>query len=154
MQWVILAFTVFGLLLLATRYPKIAFGILGALILFIGVLLMLNTSDKKIASSRAAELEMTNTKMTPGYADSYNFSGRISNNSESHIREITIQVTLKDCADDDDGSCPVIGEEIARLPVAIPAGQARDFEENVYLGPSKPKQEARWSFLILDAQIR
>jgi len=154
MQWVILALTVLGLLLMASRYPKIASGILGALLLFIGLLLVLDSSDKKTASSRAAELELINTRMTPSYADSYNFSGRISNNSESIIREITIQVTLKDCADDDDGSCSVIGEEIARLPVAIPAGQARDFDENVYLGPSKPEHEARWEYLILDAQIR
>ncbi len=154
MQWVILALVVFGLLLMSTRYPKVAFAILGALLLLIGGLLMLNTRDEKRASSRATQLELLNHKMSPGYADSYNFSGRISNNSESIVRETTIQVTLKDCSTDEDSSCSVIGEEVARIPLTIPPGQARDFEENVYLGPSKPEYEVRWEYLILDAKVR
>ncbi len=156
MQWIVLVLIVVGLLLMATRYPKIAFGILGALVLLIGILLMLGKDNEQDASSRAAQLKLINTQMTPGYADSYQFTGRISNQSETTIRQVTIQVTLKDCDDAsaEDASCSIIGEELARVTVTIPPGQARDFSDNVYLGSSKPKRHARWQFLIVDAQIR
>lgn len=159
MHWIILAAIAVALLVAASRYPKFAFSMLAVLIAMSVIMYRLTTGEVE----RGAELididdiELTNVSIDSGYGGSFNFTGRVLNNaSDAILTEITLTVSMLDCerADQDEDSCPVIGEGTWRVPVQVPPNQARDFKRNISFDQAKPRGEVRWRYAATETVAR
>jgi hypothetical protein len=156
MHWLILGVIAIALLLMAAQYPKIAFGLLGALV--IGFVILYRLSDGDLTPGKAlidpAAITLDHIRMEPGYAGSYRFSGRIANHAQdATLSEISVQTAMQDCIGEPP-SCIVIGEAVTRITLNIPPRQARDFNTNVYLGSTGPKGTVRWTHDVVATQVQ
>ena len=153
MQWALLFVVVIALIFMSGRYPKVAFSLLAALAVA-AVAIGIATNDRgwrlqqQIANH---EVRIEAPVMLPGYGDSYDFKARLLNLSqEALLKEATIGITMLDCpgANAPESDCQVIGQSVRRIPIKIPAGQARDIERNVHFGTSRPTGLLRWKYAV------
>ncbi|NND00489.1 MAG: hypothetical protein HKN85_09940 [Gammaproteobacteria bacterium] len=155
MQWALLAAILIGLFMISGRHPKIAFGIFAALVIGVSVM-MLVTSDRadKIRNKITAEdITVENMIVAPAYGGSYRISGRLHNhNSQASLRETILTVFMLDCTAQTEDNCLVVGQQSERLNTRVPAGQARDFNINLYFGSPRIGGHQRWRFEIASAR--
>ncbi len=151
MQWALLAIVVVGLFLISGRYPKVAFGVLGVLVIG-AIIIVYATSDKagfarqKVATSSVV---VENTAVVAAYAGSYRITGRLLNQDpDTGFKEITLSIEMHDCDDLAEPSCQIVGQSIERINQLVPAGQARDFATNTYFGEPKISGTIQWKFRV------
>lgn len=149
MQWAFLAIIVAALLYLARFYPKIGFGILGALVLG-AIIIVLTTSDSGFDYRSRLPVEkiiIENPLMTKAYGGSFRFNARLANShTEMELREATISITLLDCKAEN--NCQVVGQQDERVNIRIPAGQARDISRTVNFSSAVPEENIQWEFTV------
>ncbi len=166
MQWILLAVVAIALLALSTRYPKTAFGILGALTLA-AVVIVFTTHDEAALGRQklpVADVDISNAVMTPAYGGSHQLYARLANKNPSRtLREVTISITMLDCPGDVAGqvddqlshmasspsaaSCVVIGQAAERFNVQIPPRQSRDISRNLFFRAAATGT-LRWQYRI------
>ncbi len=149
MQWALLAVILIGLFLISGKFPKLAFSVFGLLVAIV-VATLVFTSDKIIQeTARISKSDITLSNMTviPAYGGSYRVSGRLQNSHEEvELRETTLTAFLLDC--DSEGNCVPVGQETTRLNTRVPAGQARDFQTNLYFGAATIQGQADWRYEV------
>lgn len=159
MQWILLGVVGVALAALATRYPKIAFGLLGALLL--GAALIVSLTAEQGAWRRqqlpVQDIQIQTPMMRPGYGDSYQFSARLLNtHGRLALREAVLRISMLDCpagADQHaDRECTLLGQAEPRVHVKIPPQQARDVSANVVFGAAKPSGALRWKYQLLETR--
>ncbi len=151
MQWVLLGIIAVALIVMSSRYPKVAFSLLGLLIAITAALFYSTTDSALLNRSKIAlsDIRIQNPVMTPAYADSYRFNARLVNNSESvPLKEVTISITMYDCADDTQQSCQTIGQAEERININVPPTQARDVARTVSFHSASPEAFVRWDFQV------
>ena len=153
MQWVLLAVLVAALLVLSRYFPRVAFSILGVLV--VGAIAIVLTTTELGETHRSGlppeDIKIENPVVTEAYAGSYRFNGRFVNTNESRkARETTLSVTMLDCPQT--GDCVVIGQQEKRINQEIPAGQARDVSTTLTFHGAAPTGELRWEIKITDTR--
>ena len=135
MQWVMLALIVIGLIALAGPYPRIAFGLLGGLLLIGGSFIWYSADkDPDRQDLDPAKMAIENISVVEAYAGSHRLTGRLVNRHETAaVRETLISVDMLNCKQAN-VDCLVVGQDTESIIERIPPGQARDFETTVYLG--------------------
>ncbi len=162
MQWILLAVIVVALLYLSRFYPKVAFALLGVLVMGTAVIVFTTTDVAQRHRSRlpVADLKIENPIITSAYGDGFRLNARLLNTHESvTLKSTIISITMLDCAEDagefsDD--CQVIGQEDQRVIVNIPPGQVRDIARtlsfNSAFGLAKPLGTLRWRIEITETR--
>lgn len=151
MQFILLFIIVIALLYLSRYFPKVAFTILGLLVLGAGVIVLTTTDVAQNSRSRLPleNIEIENPVMTPSYRGGYRFNARLTNHHDkTELLESNISITLLDCADDSENSCKVIGQSDERINIRIPPKQTRDVERTISFDSVKPLGDLRWRFEI------
>ena len=156
MQWVLLAVIVGAILYLSRFYPKIAFSVLGALVLGVAVIVFTTTDVAQLKRARLAVeyIKVENSIIRPAYGGSFRFNARLINTHESiTLKETTISITMLDCAEEaddatDGAACQVIGQEDERIIMQIPPGQVRDIAQTLVFGSAKLRGTLRWRIKI------
>ena len=155
MQWVFLAVIVAALLYLSRYYPRIAFSVLGVLIIA-SVAIVFSTSDLAIVNRSKLPVEditIENAVITGSYAGGYRFSARLVNTNEHiELKETAISITMLDCEDESKTSCQVIGQREQRILVRIPPGQARDVSRTLSFGSARPANTLAWQYKVTDTR--
>jgi hypothetical protein len=60
---------------------------------------------------------------------------------------------MQDCTGDTPArNCVTIEEKNESVYLTIPPGQARDFQESIYLGTLKPKGRLEWNYSVLQTR--
>lgn len=150
MPWLVAAL-VLGLLVVFAGFRKFAAAAVVAAALLGALLYAQNRYEDRRSLSRIAttELGFEDVNLKPVYGN-YRLAGRIKNNSSQFtLREVWLVITMQDCAGEGAGQrCVTIGESKDKLYLAIPPGQARDFEEPVYFtgGALRPKGKLEWAY--------
>ncbi len=149
MQWALLAVILIGLFLISGKFPKIAFSVFGLLVVAVVATLVL-TSDKVVQKTTRisiSDVSLSNMTVVPAYGGSYRISGRLQNSHEEiPLRETILTTFLLDC--DNSGGCVPVGQETTRLNTRVPAGQARDFQTNLYFGAASIQGTADWRYEV------
>ena len=155
MQWALLAVIVAALIYLSRYFPRIAFALLGALVIGAAAI-VLTTTDLAIVSRSKLPVEdivIENPVMTPAYGGSYRFNARLNNSNDSYeLKETMISITMLDCTDGSEDNCKVIGQEEQRVNLRIPPGQARDVSKTISFGSAQPIGTVRWTFRVTDTR--
>ena len=147
-----------ALLYMSRFYPKVAFGVLGVLV--IGALVIVFTTNEVAQLNRSKlpveDIKIENPVFTPAYGDGFRFNARLINTHEFvTLKETTVSITLLDCpqdsGDSEDG-CQVIGQEDQRIIVKIPPSQARDVSRTLSFGSVKPRGNVRWRIKITETR--
>jgi len=140
---------VVALLFLARYSPKIAYSILGVLVIG-AIAIVLTTSDlgqRNRSKLYAEDIEIENQVMTLTYAGSYRFNARlINNNQDIAAKELAISITMLDCETHD--NCNVIGQREELVILRIPSGQARDLSRTVSFDSAEANKELRWEYKV------
>ena len=145
------AVLVIGLLVVFAGFRKFAAAAVAAVALLGALLYAQNRYEDRRSLLRIAsrELGFEDVNLKPVYGN-YRLAGRVKNNSPAYtLREVWLVITMQDCAGEGPArQCLTIGESKEKLYLAIPPGQARDFEEPVYFtgGSLKPKGRLEWSY--------
>ena len=154
MHWVVLGIIGIGLIVAASRYPKLAFGILAGLIGMVLVAVKFNSDEHERSASlvSAGDVGFSNILFSPGYAGSYNMSGRLINRSiKFGIAEVGLSVTMLDCDSKSaatESDCSEIVEVYTRISIEIPPGQAKEFSTNLPFPYRRLKGETRWAYAV------
>jgi hypothetical protein len=152
MQWALLAVIIIALFLLSGRYPKVAFGILGALVIAAVAIILLTEDDASLNKAKIGpgDVMVENIAGIPAYGGGYRLTGRIKNNHESaELKEVMLSIMMEDCMD---SGCEVVGQTNERVNLRVPADQARDFSVTVYLGETSISGSIRWSFDVIETR--
>lgn len=159
MQWLLLGVMVIALLLMSSRYPKTAFGILAALGLAAAIIVFSTREDAMWARHKlpVADLKIENAIMVAAYGGSYQFNARLVNANRSiTLREFVVSVTMLDCANQDEVSgevsCVTIGQIAVRINAQIPPEQARDISRNLFFNDAAPAGTIRWQYQITETR--
>ncbi len=155
MQWALLAIIVVGLFLISGRYPKVAFSVLGVLVVATVITLLLTTDKATVGRQKVAATSVVveNTVVTPAYAGSYRITGRLLNqDATTDLKEITLSVAMQDCQDPSESACQIVGQAVKRINLRVPAGQARDFATNIYIGEPWISGIIRWQFEVTETR--
>jgi hypothetical protein len=155
MQWVLLAVIVAALIYLSRYFPKIAFAILGVLIIGATAIVFTTTDFAINTRSRlpVEDIVIENPIMTASYGGGYRFSARFNNTNDSiELRESIVSITMLDCPGDSDDDCSVIGQEEERVILRIPPAQARDVSKTISFGAAQPQGSVRWKFKITETR--
>jgi len=153
MHWVALGIIGIGLIVAASRYPKLAFGILTGLIGMVLVAVKFNSDEHERSASlvSAADVGFSNILFSPGYAGSYNMSGRLINRSiKSGIADFGLRVTMLDCdsASAAESDCSEIAEVYIRISIEIPPGETKEFSTNLPFPYRRLKGKTRWAYAV------
>lgn len=155
MQWVLLAVIAAALLYLSRYYPKIAFSVLGVLVVA-SIVIVFSTTDQarmKRSSLPAEDIVIENPVITGSYAGGFRFNARMVNQNPSlELKESVVSITMLDCVDEQESSCQVIGQREQRILVRIPPGQARDISRTLSFGNAKPAHSLRWKYQITETR--
>lgn len=152
MQWALLAVIVIALFLLSGRYPRIAFSILGVLVVSVIGLILLTEDDAALHKERIApgDVEVESIAGSPAYGGSHRLTGRVKNHHASaELKELALSIIMQDCGD---SGCEVVGQAEERVNLRVPAGQARDFSVTVYLGEPVISGTIGWKFTVTDTR--
>jgi len=81
------------------------------------------------------ELAFQDVSIQSSGIDEYKFAGRIRNKSKRYsLQSVDVRIVYYDCAERAAaGTCTVIGERNETIYLQIPPGQARPFNEPVYI---------------------
>jgi hypothetical protein len=148
------------IIIVAVYFPKFrrTLGVMLVLVLgAIGVIIWQDTQEQELEFERVSvnQVQLSQMQSRPGLnARSFVFSGRIQNLAEDYtILSFMLQATLKDC--NDGGACDIVGQERTMIPLAIPAGQSRDFLVTIPF-PVVPvvKGDAAWEYHIKNIRAR
>ena len=155
MQWILLLLIVAALLYLSRYYPRVAFGVLGVLV--VGVLAFVLVTDdlalRKRSGLPADAIVIENTVVSGSYAGGFRFNARLVNHHPSlELKESVIGVTMLDCPGDSDDNCQVIGQQDRRVLVRIPPGQARDVGWTESFGNARPVHRLAWRYRIMETR--
>ena len=154
MHWVALGIIGIGLIVAASRYPKLAFGILAGLIGMVLVAVKFNSDEHERSASlvSAADVGFSNILFSPGYAGSYNMSGRLINRAiRSGIAEVGLRVTMLDCdsaSATTESDCSEIAEVYTRISIEIPPGETKEFSTNLPFPYRRLKGKTRWAYAV------
>ena len=155
MQWALLAVIAAALLYLSRYYPKIAFSVLGVLVIA-SIAIVFSTTDQarmKRSSLPAEDIVIENPVVTGSYAGGYRFNARMVNNNPSlELKESVVSITMLDCVDDQESSCQVIGQREQRILISIPPGQARDVSRTISFGNAQPANTLRWQYQVTETR--
>ena len=152
MQWVLPVVIVAALLYLSRYFPKVAFSVLGLLVLGAG-LIVFSTTDDTYVQLPLENIVVENPVMTLAYGGGYRLSARLVNRDEKFVLKNTIvSVTMLDCPGKNDEGCEVIGQEDERIIVRIPPSQSRDISHTFNFGSAKPVNDVRWQFKITETK--
>lgn len=152
MQWALLAVIIVALFLLSGRYPRVAFGILGVLVVATLGLILLTEDDASLNRERIApaDIAVESISGTPAYGGSHRLTGRVKNNHASaELKELALSIIMQDCTD---AGCEVVGQARERVNLRVPAGQVRDFNVTVYLGEPLISGTIDWKFTVTDTR--
>lgn len=109
-------------------------------------------NEESLTRIRAAELQLTDVVLNPGYANSFRIAGRVVNRSPAHtLTGLTFRVTIEDCPlQPPQAVCVTLGEGRAAITPNAPPGHARDFDEQLTFGKGSPAVRGRlkWSYVI------
>jgi len=145
MTWIALLVVAVILIVMSLRYPRIAFSLLGVLLVAGVIVYRLTGGDQNSKPIAAELLTLENLHMSKSYGDSYYLAGRIRNRSDRALREFSLLVQALDCPRaNDDQDCQIIGEKTVSIYSKVPPKQARDFRENIYLGQLQPAHILVW----------
>ncbi len=148
MQWALLAVIVVALFLLAGRYPKLAFGLFGAIVVAISSLLFFSREEAEIRRGKIdpEDVMVQHVSSVPAYGGGYRITGRIGNHhSHVELKEVVLSIVVEDC---DDTGCQPVGQQEERINLRVPAGQVRDFSMNVYLGEVAISGTIGWQLTV------
>lgn len=153
MGWVA-AIVILVLLVISAGFRKFALTLLVTCAVVGFVLYHQHKSEEAKALSRVDinEIAFDNVRLLGSDYRDYEIVGRVKNNSNQYtLKGVNLKITFRDCPQRDslDG-CVVIGEIDEFLSLNIPPGQARDFEESVYLYGDKMKPKGRlvWGYHV------
>lgn len=157
MQWFLLGVVVIALLYMSSRYPKVAFSILGALALAAAVIVFSTTEDASRARQKLPvdAIKIENAVIADAYGGSHQLNARLVNTHASILlKEAVLSITMLDCKDDsvDSDDCTVIGQANERVTTKIPAQQARDISINVFFNDAEPSGTLRWKFQVTETR--
>ena len=94
-------------------------------------------------------LDFEDMRLARAYGDDYRLTGRVKNNSQLTITAITVKVSISDC--DSSGHCDVVGDKQEECYLRIPPGQARDLNENLFMGQgTEIRKTMQWNYSIPD----
>ncbi len=157
MHWIALAIVCAALIAVSYYSGKLGFGLLAGISVLLLALYFLDTDEEEKSDFQVDNnlLVLENTSPTGAYGDSWNYAGRITNNSSSSVTDVEIKITLSDCEYEEskDEDCVVIGEEVDFVPINIPSRQARDFKNNVTFKDAQPKGILRWKFELVGVRV-
>lgn len=151
MAWLV-GIVVLILLVASAGFRKFALGLIVLGATAGGVIYLQNESEESRSRSRIplSELVFENVTLKPDYS-SYKMSGRVKNNSAKFtLTQVGFVVTMQDCTGESPSSnCITIGQSSEDAYFNIPPGQARDFEESVYVsGTLKPQGRLEWHYSV------
>ena len=150
-------------ILIALSQPRLRpFGVVGCVVLGAmlawGIVQRLRSEDPSQApigqqrgksASPAAELQSVPLKMVAaenlhlsGGGAPFELRGRIANNSsDTTLRSVTIRLTRRDCYEGavDPSGCVTLWQDDHWIAVSVPAGQARDFVEAIWMHGNAPR---------------
>jgi len=157
MQWLLLAIIVGALLLTATRYPKTAYALL---VVLLGASIVLYVTSKQEGKGDRAlinpdQVILENVEFLPGYADSFDFIGRITNRSPVNtLREARVEIFLLDCptGSDADDQCATMGHLVERMIIRVPPQQSRDFQRSLHFGQVRAQGTLKWRYTVVGIQ--
>ena len=152
MQWALLAVIVVALFLLSGRYPRVAFTILGVLVVAAISVILLTEDDASLKKAQIApsDISVASIVGNPAYGGGYRLTGRIKNDHESaELKEVVLSIVMQDCVDSD---CATVGQTSERVNIRVPPGQARDFSVTVYLGETDISGSIAWSLDVTDTR--
>ncbi len=152
MQWALLAVIVVALFLLSGRYPRVAFSILGVLVVSAAAIILFTEDEASLKKERIApaDIMVEGIAGTPSYGGDHRLTGRVKNNHASaELKELVVSIVMQDC---DDTGCDVVGQAEERVNLRVPAGQARDFSVTVYLGEPVISGTIDWNFTVTDTR--
>jgi hypothetical protein len=158
MQWALLAIIVVALLYMSRFYPRVAFGVLGVLVIGTAIIVFSTTDVADINRSKLpiSDVEIENPVMTSAYGGGFRFNARLLNTHQSTtLKESTVSITMLDCPQDsgaDDDNCQVIGQQDQRIIVKIPPGQARDVSRTLKFDSAKPRGNIRWKIIVTETR--
>ena len=159
MQWVLLIVMVGALLFLSRFYPKVAFSILGALVIAAAVIVFTTTDIAQLNRSKlpVEDIRIENPVITPSYGGGFRLNARLVNSNPSTLlKESVISITMLDCdpaaQSETDDSCQVIGQTDERINKKVPAGQARDISQTLSFDLSRPKGTLRWKIIVTETR--
>ena len=155
MQWVLLAVIVAALLYLSRYQPKIAFSVLGVLVVASVAIILSTTDVAKVNRSKLqpGDIVIENPVITGSYAGGFRFSARLVNSNEDfELKESAISITMLDCEDESQANCQVIGQQEERILVRIPPGQARDISRTLTFGSARPSKTLAWQFKVTNTR--
>ncbi|MES2661945.1 MAG: hypothetical protein V4629_01450 [Pseudomonadota bacterium] len=135
MSWILGCVAVFLLVLFIPKFRKF-FGALLLVVVLSSLFYWYSNSreeDKSRTRISAEEIIFENVLLNQSYGSSYDFIGRIKNNSRKHkLKDVYINITFSDCPNIDETNCVIIAEEKTRLSLDIPPKQARNFKTNIF----------------------
>ncbi|XXK22085.1 hypothetical protein ACMAY5_12880 [Arenicellales bacterium nBUS_48] len=149
MHWIVLGIIALALIITASSYPRLAFGLLAAF-LGVGILLVQVIPGERESAQNivdASQVEISNVEVVGAYAGSFDLSARVFNHSLiSSLSELTLKISLDDCSDESesDQHCQALGSSTVQVAVNIPANEARDFQVNLSFPSAMVRGSARW----------
>ena len=151
MQFVLLAIIVGALLYLSRYFPKLAFSVLGVLVL--GAIAIVFTTTDIAQNSRSRlpidDIIIENPVMTDAYGGGYRFSARLNNsNQDIALKESIVSITMLDCPDETEQGCTVIGQSEQRVSIIVPPTQSRDISRTLSFDSAKPSGIVKWQFNV------
>ena len=151
MAWIV---GVVVLILLVVSAGFRMFAVVFVLILVVGGFIFWQYQEYEERESKGrisqSELVFEGVSLKSSYGSSYDFVGRIINNSNKYtLKNVQLKLTFRDC-EKESKNCIVIHEDSENIYINIPPKQARDFKENVYLNSDlNLKGEMAWDYEIV-----
>jgi len=154
MHWIVLGIVGLTLVVSASRFPRLAFALLGVLIVVAVITVQLNSknderSDSLISNS---EVELFKVTLTSGYGGSYDMKGILRNRSlASSIVEVVVQIQMLDCptqGKSDRVDCNELGRITTRITSDVPPGHNQEFNTNLSIQASKVSGYLTWDYQI------
>ena len=151
MHWIVLGIIALALIITASSYPRLAFGLLAAF-LGIGILLLQVIPGERESAQNMIDAslgEISQVNVVDAYAGSFDLSARVFNRAlASSLSELTLRISLDDCSDPgengQDQHCQSLGSSTVQVAVNIPANEARDYQVNLSFTSAVVRGSARW----------
>ena len=114
MQWILLLVIVAALLYLARYFPKVAFSVLGALVIAAIAIVILSTDGARLDRAKlpADSILIENAVVSKAYGGSFRLNARLKNTHEKYaLKDVVVSATMLDCKGPDESDCQIIGQE-------------------------------------------
>ncbi len=146
-------------ILVAVNFPKFrrTLGVTLVILLgAVGVIIWQDTQERELEFERISvgQVQLEEMEVRPGLnSRSFVVAGRIHNLAEDYtILSIQLQATVKDC---DGGTCEIVGQEDAVLPLEVPGVQSRDFSVTMPFSVAPEiNGEVAWEYEVLKIRAR